>query len=160
MSTELEIQIQKSKLALSKGGPGSGNFGHAGRPGQVGGSAPADGAGAGEEEFSSSDAIRGMTSSGTWRESSEGFVASGKTRVEINHARRQAEGSLSKMGYTKMGSGLVRDHGTGPHAISISTRHYQSKKGYATLTVEQAGWSGGGKLQLTFLRDNPLAEGG
>ena len=26
-----------------KGGPGSGNFGHAGRPGQVGGSAPGEG---------------------------------------------------------------------------------------------------------------------
>lgn len=43
MNTELEIQIQKSKLALNKGGPGSGNFGHAGRPGQVGGSASSEG---------------------------------------------------------------------------------------------------------------------
>lgn len=30
---------------LSKGGPGSGNFGHAGRPGAVGGSAPSEGGG-------------------------------------------------------------------------------------------------------------------
>src|SRR5262245_43395288 len=30
-------------LARALGGPGSGNFGHAGRPGQVGGSAPTSG---------------------------------------------------------------------------------------------------------------------
>lgn len=36
--------VEKLKKAdFSKGGPGSGNFGHAGRPGEVGGSAPGDG---------------------------------------------------------------------------------------------------------------------
>lgn len=34
-------------LVTTKGGPGSGNFGHAGRPGKVGGSAPHEGASAG-----------------------------------------------------------------------------------------------------------------
>lgn len=33
-----------------KGGPGSGNFGHAGRPGEVGGSAPGGGSGGRERE--------------------------------------------------------------------------------------------------------------
>lgn len=32
-------------LLIKKGGPGSGNFGHEGRPGEVGGSAPSEGGG-------------------------------------------------------------------------------------------------------------------
>ncbi len=39
---KLQNAIARTRLALSKGGPGSGNFGHAGRPGQVGGSASDD----------------------------------------------------------------------------------------------------------------------
>jgi SPP1 gp7 family putative phage head morphogenesis protein len=42
------LKIKKQKelgiLSLIKGGPGSGNFGHSGRPGLVGGSAPGEGA--------------------------------------------------------------------------------------------------------------------
>lgn len=38
---------QLEAYGILKGGPGSGNFGHAGRPGQVGGSAPDDGGGGG-----------------------------------------------------------------------------------------------------------------
>jgi len=36
--------------ALNKGGPGSGNFGHAGRPGERGGSVPGDGGGSSEPD--------------------------------------------------------------------------------------------------------------
>jgi len=58
MSIELDIQIAKSKLALTKGGAGSGNFGHAGRPGQVGGSSPGDGAGGSPELRSAVKTVR------------------------------------------------------------------------------------------------------
>jgi hypothetical protein len=43
VDTRLVIQITKSRLALNKGGLGSGHFGHAGRPGERGGSAPSGG---------------------------------------------------------------------------------------------------------------------
>jgi len=39
----------KERLSKKKGGPGSGNFGHAGRPGQVGGSGPGGGFASGSE---------------------------------------------------------------------------------------------------------------
>ncbi len=40
---KLQSAITRTRIALAKGGPGSGNFGHAGRPGQVGGSVAGDG---------------------------------------------------------------------------------------------------------------------
>lgn len=39
----VEVERELLQLDTSKGGPGSGNFGHAGRPGQVGGSAEGEG---------------------------------------------------------------------------------------------------------------------
>lgn len=50
------------------GGPGSGNFGHAGRPGEIGGSAPADEGGAGGSKGSGSDKIIKSLGSGKAKE--------------------------------------------------------------------------------------------
>jgi predicted kinase len=49
-----EVWQEPSREALAKGGPGSGNFGHAGRPGEVGGSAPGEGGGSARDEGASS----------------------------------------------------------------------------------------------------------
>lgn len=38
-------EIEKYRTSIQKGGSGSGNFGHAGRPGEVGGSSPSEGGG-------------------------------------------------------------------------------------------------------------------
>lgn len=46
--------LEKIKLYLSEGGPGSGNFGHAGRPGMVGGSATSSGGETSSEQTSPS----------------------------------------------------------------------------------------------------------
>jgi hypothetical protein len=46
------------RLVAAKGGPGSGTFGHEGRPGPVGGSAPSDSGGGSAPNGSSSDAVQ------------------------------------------------------------------------------------------------------
>lgn len=50
VSREGDFVITKRSKDRALGGPGSGNFGHAGRPGQIGGSAPAEEVGAPSEE--------------------------------------------------------------------------------------------------------------
>jgi hypothetical protein len=55
---EMSAKVQqeyKSEKAIRKGGAGSGNFGHAGREGERGGSAPSDSAGAGDNANISED---------------------------------------------------------------------------------------------------------
>ena len=75
-------------LGLIKGGPGSGNFGHAGRPGQVGGSAPDD-TPSGPAEIPSADereSSRDLVTLGKyddWRDSS------GKRKVTLFHYSRE-----------------------------------------------------------------------
>ena len=54
------------RVRVIKGGPSSGNFGHAGRPGKVGGSAPGKG-GKGEDE-KGIDNYRDMIESGKWKD--------------------------------------------------------------------------------------------
>ena len=75
-------------LGLIKGGPGSGNFGHAGRPGQVGGSAPDD-TPSGPAEIPSADkavSSRDLVTLGKyddWKDSS------GKRKVTLFHYSRE-----------------------------------------------------------------------
>jgi uncharacterized short protein YbdD (DUF466 family) len=52
-----------AQYGIFKGGPGSGNFGHSGRPGQVGGSAPDDGGGGGSAGASPSTSTRARPAS-------------------------------------------------------------------------------------------------
>ena len=55
------------------GGPGSGNFGHAGRPGEVGGSAPGDGASAADNKIISRPASHYTPSFAEGRDTKERF---------------------------------------------------------------------------------------
>lgn len=75
-------------LGLIKGGPGSGNFGHAGRPGQVGGSAPDDTPSAiaeipSADEVESSRDLVTLGKYDDWRDSS------GKRKVTLFHYSRE-----------------------------------------------------------------------
>lgn len=83
-------------LGILKGGPGSGNFGHAGRPGEVGGSAPDDSSGPAEvpsapDKPRESDLVK-LGKYDDWRDTT------GKRRVTLFHYSRE----------DRSGSGLSR----------------------------------------------------
>lgn len=52
---EQQGKLKEAAEAMGKGGPGSGNYGHAGIPGQVGGSAPGGGGGSGGVAYTVTD---------------------------------------------------------------------------------------------------------
>lgn len=75
-------------LGLIKGGPGSGNFGHAGRPGQVGGSAPDD-TPSGPAEIPSADKAESSRDLVTLDKYDDWKDSSGKRRVTLFHYSRE-----------------------------------------------------------------------
>lgn len=63
------FEVKPDEDAIERGGPGSGHFGHEGRPGQVGGSAPGgggtrDGAGGGDQKVVGITSAKGGKASG------------------------------------------------------------------------------------------------
>lgn len=81
---------------FGKGGPGSGNFGHAGRPGEVGGSAPGEETLAGTLETSEAKTTAGQTLRGLLGEESAKFLpTSGRLGELVSSAENRLSGLLS-----------------------------------------------------------------
>lgn len=75
-------------IAVEKGGPGSGNFGHEGRPGEVGGSAPGDEPGV--KSFDQPENQRRMDSSPSPSDVRSRWAAEAKTEFnDLRAVRRQ-----------------------------------------------------------------------
>lgn len=75
-------------LGLLKGGPGSGNFGHAGRPGEVGGSAPDDSP-SGPADIPSADKAESSRDLVTLGKYDDWKDVSGKRKVTLFHYSRE-----------------------------------------------------------------------
>lgn len=86
-----EMKSTFSGVPAEDGGPGSGNFGHEGRPGQVGGSATAEGGGGGGGESKSKSTAK----------SSGGKIKSGMTIGSSGKGKQLFEVSITPKGETK-----------------------------------------------------------
>lgn len=157
MNLDLHYAISKSKQALAK----VGDFDESKHPRDEAGKFSAgdgqssvDSMSRTEETFAMSNAFRGNFPNSVWGDrSGGGFIARGKNRLEISSARRQAERSLSNMGYKVSGAPKISDEGTGAYALTTRTQLFESSgKGLARMVSTQTGWSGGGKVTLTFTR--------
>ncbi len=101
---------------ITRGGPGSGHFGHAGRPGEVGGSAPGEGtAGAGSP--SSKDVARAAKEAGpeSYRASLEAALEGSPYTHHVNHYSAEELGGMKALLLADGGMAgvAVKDHGDG-----------------------------------------------
>lgn len=81
-------------LVEVKGGPGSGNWGHAGRPGMVGGSSAASAGVAAPKLLSGSEARSALA---------DGAAASGPVTVQMSHNEKWARRAVRSLGFTSVG---------------------------------------------------------
>jgi len=103
-----DVYFRVRANVVERGGPGSGNFGHEGRPGEVGGSAPGEGAGGGYPDVPSATPEK-------FRDAFEREMADSPHRNHVNHYSVEELGTmkavlLSPNEHTGV---AVKDHGDG-----------------------------------------------
>jgi hypothetical protein len=128
----LDAQV---KVAVQEGGPGSGNWGHAGIPGQRGGSAPKGGEGAAMslKTGKTADERRAEAKAG-------GYALHGRSESEIEKSMRSEAGEAEKAAQAARDAGNAEEaHAIGEYAESIRASLEEER------SANQALWDKTGK---------------
>jgi len=131
-----------------KGGSGSGNHGHAGRPGQVGGSMPGHGGGGANENSDSNRSINGNHIGSKQKATS--FVADTLNLTDVIFTKvKEGKKNYEIRGYTKhpyqdmeyglMASGFRNKKSEGSVVLHNRKDTWQDFNGHTITTKEQAG---------------------